>query len=101
MRAARVVLEHMTQAMFKEMESSTDPLADIKNCQVFQYSRQNPHAPSDPPSTAFRWMRSICPYDFVPGSDQWHEIAWPTFTNQQLLDHCDSVPQLVDQKDYK
>ena len=97
MRAARVVLEHMTQAMFKEMEANADPLNKIQNGQVIHYSRRNPLHPHEAPSSAFRWMRSICPHLPAEGAEAWHEIAWPAFSNEQLLQHCASVPQLVDQ----
>ena len=97
MRAFRVRLERMTQAMFLSWEKAADtnPEEDIHNCSIFHYSRQDPANPSHiyPYYTFFRHIRPYPDPSVAPPA--FRRIYWPHFSNEQLLQHISDTPQLL------
>jgi len=95
MCAFRIRLEKISQMVFHEALGR--PKNTIHNCQIIHYSRRNPFTGYIHHS--FNWMRSVCPWNTDLSVNEWRELQKQTWTNQELLEHVNSIPQLVNNRD--
>ncbi|KAK9172645.1 Histidine phosphatase superfamily (branch 1) family protein [Cryptosporidium meleagridis] len=65
----------------------------INNCQIVWYTRRDPERGSI--ANSYNWVKSVCPWDLSLSSNTWKHIHRPTFTNEDLLQIIQKVPQLV------
>ncbi len=93
MWAIRVLIERMTQMRFRELDESSAPWDRINNGQIIHYTRHNPETQHI--DTYIKWRRSICPWDQKRASGNWEPVIRRRFSNQQLLEYLQSIPQLV------
>jgi len=89
----RLILEGLTQSNWITLRDSSDPHDKIHNCQIFWYSRRDPHTRRM--RSNIKYYKSICPWDLSKSSNQWHSISPPVFSNDDLLARVNSIPQLV------
>lgn len=89
MWAYRVLLERMSQETFRKTYLSKDPLTRIHNCQVMEYTRQDPHRPNAPPEPYVRWMRAVRPTETPAWTSGWQEIEHRALTNEDLLEEIE------------
>ena len=74
--------------------SSDDPLQQIHNCQIIQYTRVDPFD-FGVVAQFVGWKRSICPWDLTRSTTEWQKIKRPTFTVDQLRQLVESHPRLI------
>ena len=79
-RVERISMEEMHRIMM-----SQNPYDKIHNCQIIEYTRQNPFDQDEQPREHFTWRRSVCPWDTHLSTNRWREIVRPTYTNEELL----------------
>lgn len=91
MWAFRFLLERMTEEQYRLLDESQDPLDRIHNCQVIEYSRQDPDNP-DKITPRYDWMRSVCPWDPRRSRNEWQRIVRPRFSNARLLERVARYP---------
>jgi len=96
---SRVRLENMSQSRFRELEQSSHPWDKLHRCQILHYSRRNPITGSIAPEPT--WIKSSCPWSPHLARNEWEEIKRPTFTNQQLLEEVEKIPQLINNDEKK
>lgn len=91
-QAFRILLERLSQNQFNAIATSPNPHDRVHNCQVIDYTRQNPANPTDvrPHPT---WVRSVCPSDTTLSRNEWVEIVRGHFTNDDLLREAEAVPR--------
>jgi NAD+ kinase len=92
MWAFMVRIERLTPMQFLERSQSQDYKWAIHNCQVMQYSRQDPG--TGEVKDTVDWARSLCPWGEA-AEDSWRKIQRPRFTNQQLLDTIQEFPRVL------
>jgi broad specificity phosphatase PhoE len=82
-RAARIGLERILPEEFKAIES--DPAYRVKNCQILEYSRQNPFTGED--EKKIKWRRITNPTDpkTSPDRGQWVELRGKARLNSQEI----------------
>jgi len=97
MEGFRLRLESMTQRDYLEWQSDPDPRSKINNCQIFHYTRRNPHTSQI--HNSFKWFKSICPWDPDRSYADWRFITRKTFSSAQLLKQVQEVPQLVNERE--
>lgn len=96
MWAFRIRLERMSQKRYLELDASKDPHHRIHNVQIIHYTRRHPFSDSpDAASTAFGWMRSVCPTDLSLSSNDWTKIQRPSYSNEDLLKNVERYPRMV------
>jgi NAD+ kinase len=83
MWAFRVRLERMSQARYRELDSSPDPRLKIHNCQILHYTRRDPQSGLVAPR--LNWMRSICPTDSSLCDPAWEPIHRRMYSSAELL----------------
>jgi NAD+ kinase len=93
MWAARFVLEGMTQEQWRELLLSADSRDKIHNGQVLHYTRRDPETGRC--ADRLEWVRSVCPWDPSRADAEWHRIAPPSFSNQDLLATVKVVERLI------
>lgn len=93
MWAFRVRLERMTQARWRELDASKDPLDRIHNGQVLHYTRVDPVTGEERPS--YGWMRSVCPTDLTRSRNDWEPIVRQKFSNEELLAAVESSSRMI------
>ncbi|MBI2109412.1 MAG: histidine phosphatase family protein [Parcubacteria group bacterium] len=93
MWAFRVRLERMSQQRFRELNLSEQKKDKIYNCQIFHYTRRNPHTNKLMPHA--HWMRSVRPTKSPLWDTEWQEISRPRYTNEDLLEIVHSVSPTV------
>jgi NAD+ kinase len=93
MWAFRMRLERLSHRHFLELDESDDPHHEIHNCQIIQYTRVSPDTGEVAPH--LNWMRSICPWDTTRSSNQWQTIHRPWYSNADLVQMAEQIPQLV------
>ena len=96
MEGFRILLEKLTQPKWIKLRDSSDPKDKIHNCQIFWYSRRDPN--TNRVRSNIKFLRSICPWDLSRSRNTWERIDQPSFTNKDLLDHVNTIPQLVNRK---
>jgi len=94
----RVRFERMSQSRYQEISSSSSEFDKIHHCQILHFTRRNPVTLEIEPIP--KWFRSICPWDESLSSNTWEEIRRPTYTNDQLLQEVEKVPQLINNKNF-
>jgi NAD+ kinase len=92
MRAFRVRLERMSQERFREVYLSRNPIDQIHNGQIIQYSRCISTSSAEP---YLNWMRSINPSDTSLSSNEWQKIIRPRYSNEDLRKRVQKVDQIV------
>ncbi|MEX1111888.1 MAG: phosphoglycerate mutase family protein, partial [Candidatus Andersenbacteria bacterium] len=93
MWAFRVRLERLSQQRFRELDTSRHAHDRIHNCQILHYTRRSPV--TDTTTPYYSWMRSICPTDLSMSRNEWERIERTRFSNQELIQQVEQVPQLV------
>lgn len=81
---AQFVLERMVpEDFFKRLDSTTHR---IHNCQIFHYSRINPHTGDQEPY--LKWRRVINPYDSALSwqNGEWIELKPRVYSDEELLE---------------
>lgn len=96
MEGFRILLEKLTQWEWIKLRDSGDPRDKIHNCQILWYSRRDPE--TNRVRSNIKYMRSICPYDLTKSRFVWEKIETPSFSNQDLQDRVQTIPQLVNRK---
>eukprot|EP01119_Soliformovum_irregulare_P005798 TRINITY_DN17547_c0_g1_i2.p1 TRINITY_DN17547_c0_g1~~TRINITY_DN17547_c0_g1_i2.p1 ORF type:complete len:320 (-),score=48.73 TRINITY_DN17547_c0_g1_i2:37-996(-) len=93
MLAFRVRLEKMSLDVFRSLEASKDPKDKINFSQILHYTRRNPFTGeiADYPI----YMKSVCPWDLSLSSNEWKPIVRPEYSNEDLLQEVNDIPQLV------
>eukprot|EP00029_Vermamoeba_vermiformis_P012741 TRINITY_DN7702_c0_g1_i1.p1 TRINITY_DN7702_c0_g1~~TRINITY_DN7702_c0_g1_i1.p1 ORF type:complete len:299 (-),score=101.36 TRINITY_DN7702_c0_g1_i1:13-909(-) len=94
MLAFRIRLERMKQSTFRTLLGNAQE--KVHHCQILHYTRRNPVTGEIAPH--INWMRSVCPWDATLSSNTWHEIERPVWTNTDLLEEVQQIPQLVNNK---
>ncbi len=79
----RYSLERMTHSDIMRIENSEDKRDKIHNCQIIQYTRQDPVTREILPY--LNWMRSICPTDESLSWNRWKKIVRKKYSNADLL----------------
>ncbi len=92
----RVLLERMSQEVFRKTYLSKEPIDRIHNCQILHYTRRNPERPSDRPEPYLQWMRTVRPTETPIWSSGWRKIERPTYTNEQLLEEVERYRSAID-----
>ena len=85
MWAVRIVMQGLTPEQYREIDNRKNPKEKMNNCQILQYTRQNPENPLHREPN-FAWMRTVCPWDMTLSKNEWVEIKRPKYTSAQLLD---------------
>jgi broad specificity phosphatase PhoE len=85
----------MRVSEFERLHRSGNPHDKINNCQILQFTRQNPFE-AEPPRPHLGWWRSICPWDESKSNPAWRTIARPAPTGRELLAEVERFPRLVD-----
>lgn len=93
MWAWRIRLERMSEARYLELDQSDDPRDHIDNGHILIYTRENPETGRLSPY--LNWMKSISPSHPEATRDEWQEIIRPRYTNDDLLEIVQRVPQIV------
>jgi len=93
MRAFQVRLERLTQEEFKHLVLSQEDWDRIHNCQIVQYSRQNPL--SGELATHADWVRIIRPTDSPVRQSEWRTIIRHRRSNQELLEMVNRFPAML------
>lgn len=83
MWAFRFIFERLLVHEFEREHRSKDPLHEIHNCQILEYSRLNPEDASEE-LPHYGWVRSVCPWDVARSPNTWRKIARRTFDNGDL-----------------
>lgn len=97
--AFRVRLERMSQRRYQELQHSDDPRDRMYNGQILHYTRRDPETGEIAPYPT--WFRSAVPWDSSLGRSEWDQIVRPVYTNAQLLEEVNKVPQLVNNKEFE
>lgn len=95
MMMIRARLERLTQEKFGEILNSKDEKDKVHNCQVIQYTRENPEDSSDL-RPYVGWMKSTWPWDEDLSKNTWEEIPRTKFSNDELLERVNKIKRLVD-----
>jgi len=93
MEGFRIILEKLTQHSWIRLRDSADPSDKIHNCQIFWYSRRDPK--TRVVRSNIKFCKSICPWDTSKSRNDWEHVVQPSFSNQDLLEHVQTIPQLV------
>lgn len=96
MWAMRMLLERMSIEQYRLLDQSKDPKDRIHNCQIIHYTRRNPE--SGAIDTAYRWMRSICPWNPNLSSQAWHEVIRHTYSSADLLKDVEAYPRFLERE---
>ena len=106
MWAFRMLLEGLTSWEYARLDSSTDKKERMLNCQILQYTREEPALGENPAtgipakkskklSTDFTWMRSVCATDPTLSSNIWTKIERKKYSNAELLKIAESTPRMI------
>lgn len=93
MWAFRILLERMSQQLFKELHLSKKPIHRINNCQIIHYTRTDPHTGKICPH--YNYMRMIRPTDTPVWEGGWTNIVRKSYSNAELLSLVEESPALV------
>lgn len=94
MVAFRILLERMSPWEYSRMDSSTDKKDKILNCQILQYTREDPMNPKAKKLTShFNWMRSVCPTNPSLSSNIWTPIKRKLYSNEELRQIALQTPE--------
>ena len=93
MWAWRIRLERMSQERYLELDQSDDPKDHIDNGHILVYTRENPATGRLAPY--LNWMKSISPSHPEATCDEWQEIIRPNYTNDELLELVEHIPQVL------
>jgi broad specificity phosphatase PhoE len=93
MWAGRYLIMRSTVEEFDALDRSKNPLDRCHNCQIWHYSRKDPH--TGIVSEDFCWFRSICPWDQSLSTNVWQPIERHPLTIDDLRRQVDAVPRLV------
>jgi len=97
--AFRVRLERMSQRRYQELHHSSDPRDKMSNGQILHYTRRDPETGEIAPYP--NWLRSIVPWNISLGRLEWERIDRPVYSNAQLLEEVNKIPQLVNNEQYE
>lgn len=86
------MIERMPIARWLELDNSNAPHHRINNCQIIEYSRENPE--TGELSARLDWVRWVCPWDLTRSSNTWQKIERPRYSNEQLLELVEEFPNL-------
>lgn len=86
------VLEKMPIADWLKLVSSKDSFHRIHNCQIIEYTRENPYTGKLSPDLS--WVRWVCPWDESLSRGTWKEIIRPRYSNKELLELAEKYPYL-------
>lgn len=90
----RFMLEGMSDLSFGELIRSRHLGDRVRNTQIVEYSRINPHSGEE--TTRYEWMRSLCPWDVREKDLSWKAIKRERFTNESLLAYAEQYPRYLD-----
>lgn len=90
----RYMLERMTDRRFTELANSRHTGDKVRNCQVVQYTRQNPENGELAPR--FEWMRSVCPWDVREKDLHWKPIVRAKMSDDDLLAYAVQYPHFLE-----
>lgn len=92
--AFRLLLERIAPAEFHRLDTSKDPVHQIANGQIEQYTRRNPETGEITDHFSWkRWDRT----GLTPFAKDWTPIHRPSFYNRELLVQLESLPRLIEQ----
>eukprot|EP01103_Thecamoeba_quadrilineata_P010007 TRINITY_DN2057_c0_g4_i2.p1 TRINITY_DN2057_c0_g4~~TRINITY_DN2057_c0_g4_i2.p1 ORF type:complete len:213 (-),score=22.11 TRINITY_DN2057_c0_g4_i2:45-683(-) len=100
MTAFRIRMERIGQHDYTE--DMQGPKPTMNNCQIIHYSRRNPFTGNIHESV--NWMRLVTradgkdPDGVELEDDGWKQIIRPDWTNEQLLETVNNIPQLVNNR---
>lgn len=88
----RFVIERMTPDYFNVQDD--DPAYKIENTMVIEYTRKNPHHPTEVESE-YQWRRATCPWDASKSwsGGEWVEFETKKHTDAELLSFAESHPR--------
>jgi len=94
MEAFRIELEQMREHQYLEWDQAkeTDKTLQIRNCQIFHYSRREPGGKSAELAAHMDWKRSLCPS--LDQYGDWHPIQRKRYSSQDLLELAETAPHL-------
>lgn len=94
MVAFRIVLEKMSPWEYSRLDASTDKKDKILNCQILQYTREDPMKPKAKKlNPHFSWMRSVCPTNQALSSNIWTPIKRKLYSNEELRQIAKQTPE--------
>lgn len=79
----RFIFERLLVHEFEREHRSDHPHDEIYNCQIIEYSRENPTDPKEV-LPYYGFVRSVCPWDTTLSTNEWRKIERRTFTNDDL-----------------
>jgi broad specificity phosphatase PhoE len=91
-KVARARIEHLTEAMVQNWSDNKEH--DIGNGDILEFTRRDPSTGDIVNHNSFAFARLV--RTSSPSSASWHRIQWPRFTNDQLLQHVEVHPQIVE-----
>lgn len=106
MWALRMILEGLPPWEYARLEASPDKKNRILNCQILQYTREEPALNANSANGAttkrskklfsdFTWMRSVCPTDPTLSSNIWTKIEHKEYSNAELLKIAAATPRMI------
>jgi len=86
----RLCIEYMNAERFRFLNSSAEH--KLVNGSIIHYSRRHPQTGEI--SATLDWLRIVCPWDDRHSSG-WERVNRPVWTNEELLQRVEVIPQLV------
>lgn len=83
------MLTRMLPFRYNQLVGSPDPRDQIHNCQIVQFSREDPTTGES--KRYLDWMRSVCPPDLTLSRNAWQRIHRPKYTNEELQEQVDAA----------